>query len=241
MSEEVDAQDITRYRDQLKEDLVDTFKQWIPKRKRTIEKLEELASKLHEQHMDVSKSTIAGASVSIVGGILAIAGLIVTPLTFGAGLVVSLAGAGIGGAGSVVMSVSKVVEIILEKLGLKEVQRAIDDDKEAHSQLQEKLDNLERFIFDLRKMGSNGFAFLHDHAEGFTTSTEERIDLFARFFAGVFVRGFGGGWGFRCCWYLRASWGSGASAHGQFSWRSCWCRAVTSGYLHVGEIVFRCA
>ena len=151
MSEEVDAQDITRYRDQLKEDLVDTFKQWIPKRKRTIEKLEELASKLHEQHMDVSKSTIAGASVSIVGGILAIAGLIVTPLTFGAGLVVSLAGAGIGGAGSVVMSVSKVVEIILEKLGLKEVQRAIDDDKEAHSQLQEKLDNLERFIFDLRK------------------------------------------------------------------------------------------
>ena len=181
LSEEVDAQDITRYRDQLKEDLVDTFKQWIPKRKRTIEKLEELASKLHEQHMDVSKSTIAGASVSIVGGILAIAGLIVTPLTFGAGLVVSLAGAGIGGAGSVVMSVSKVVEIILEKLGLKEVQRAIDDDKEAHSQLQEKLDNLERFIFDLRKMGSNGFAFLHDHAEGFTTSTEERIDLFARF------------------------------------------------------------
>ena len=181
LSEEVDAQDITRYRDQLKEDLVDTFKQWIQKRKRTIGKLEKLASDLHKYHMGVSKSTIAGASVSTVGGILAIAGLIATPLTLGAGLVVSLAGAGIGGAGSVVMSVSKVVEIILEKLGLKEVQRAIDDDKEAHSQLQEKLDNLERFIFDLRKMGSNGFAFLHDHAEGFTTSTEERIDLFARF------------------------------------------------------------
>ena len=117
-----------------------------------MEKLEELASKLHQQHINVSKSTIAGASASTVGGILAIAGLIATPFTFGAGLVVSLIGAGIGGTGSLVMSVSKVIEIILAKLGLKDVQGAIDEDKEACTQLQEKLENLERFISDLREI-----------------------------------------------------------------------------------------
>ena len=68
-----------------------------------MEKLEELASKLHDHHMNVSKSTIAGASASAVGGILAVAGLITAPFTFGAGLVISLVGAGIGGVGGLVM------------------------------------------------------------------------------------------------------------------------------------------
>ena len=167
----------------LEEDVVSTFRRWIPKRKRTLEKLEELATKLHEQHIKVSKSTIAGASASTVGGILAIAGLIAAPFTFGAGLVVSLVGAGIGGAGGLVMSVSKVIEIALAKLGLKEVQGAIDEDKEACTQLQEKLENLERFISNLREIESNGFEFLHQLVEReFTTSTEERIDISARFF-----------------------------------------------------------
>ena len=124
-----------------------------------MEKLEELASKLHGQHINVSKSTIAGASASTVGGILAIAGLIAAPFTFGAGLVVSLVGAGIGGAGGLVMSVSKVIEIILAKLGLKEVQGVIDEDMEACTQLQEKLDILGRFISDFREIESNGLNF----------------------------------------------------------------------------------
>ena len=185
LSEESYAQVIMRFRElgRLEEDVVSTFRRWIPKRKRTLEKLEELATKLHEQHIKVSKSTIAGASASTVGGILAIAGLIAAPFTFGAGIVVSLVGAGIGGAGGLVMSVSKVIEITLAKLGLKEVQGAIDEDKEACTQLQEKLENLERFISNLREIESNGFEFLHQLVEReFTTSTEERIDISARFF-----------------------------------------------------------
>ena len=168
--------------DRLTEDLVDTFKQWIPKRKRTREKLEELASKLQEQHIKSSKSTIVGASAGTVGGILAIAGLITAPFTFGAGFVVSLVGAGIGGVGGLVMSVSKVVEVTLAKLGLKEVQRAIDEDEEASGPLRERLDDLERFISDLRRIESNGFEFLRSRAiREFPPSTEGRIDLSAMF------------------------------------------------------------
>ena len=84
-----------------------------------------------------------------IGWILSVAGLIAAPFTFGAGIVVSLVGAGIGGAGALVMSGSKVVEIILEKLGLKDVQAAIEDDREACSELQKQLDSLENFISSL--------------------------------------------------------------------------------------------
>ena len=62
------------------------------------------------------------------------------------------------------MSVSKVVEVTLAKLGLKEVQRAIDEDKGASGPFRERLDDLERFISDLRRIESNGFEFLRSQA-----------------------------------------------------------------------------
>ncbi|PFX25542.1 Apolipoprotein L3 [Stylophora pistillata] len=182
---------------QLREDLNKAFLQWIPKRKHTREKLQELATNLHEHHRNVNISTITGASMGTVGGVLSIAGLIAAPFTFGAGLVVSLVGAGIGGAGGLVMSGSKVIELILTKLGLKEVQEAIDEDREACTQLQEKLDNLEIFISTLadflkplhddaqliRELEGSGFTFLHNLLPSeLTTSPEERVEFGARFF-----------------------------------------------------------
>ena len=83
----------------LREELHDAFLSWIPIRTRTKEQLKELATNLHEHHRNVNISTITGASMGTIGGILSVAGLIAAPFTFGAGIVVSLVGAGIGGAG----------------------------------------------------------------------------------------------------------------------------------------------
>lgn len=182
----------------LRVELQDAFLQWIPIRARTMEQLEELATKLHEHHRNVNITTITGASMGTVGGILSIAGLIAAPFTFGAGIVVSLVGAGIGGAGGLVMSGSKVVEIILEKSGLKEVQAAIEEDREACRELQQQLDSLENFIATLaqflkplhddavllRELEGSGFEFLRDRIgfEDIGSSTEERVEFGARFF-----------------------------------------------------------
>ena len=185
VSKQVQAQVEARLRelDQSEEELVNTFKQWIPKRKLTMKKLEELASKLHGQHIIASKSTIGGASLGTVGGILGIVGLIATPFTFGAGLVVTLVGTGIGGVGGLVMSIAKVIEMALEKLKLKEVQKAIDEDREVCTQLQEKLANLDKIISDLRGIEGNGFEFIYNEAtRGFTTSNEKKTDFPFRFF-----------------------------------------------------------
>ena len=125
----------------------------------------------------------------LIIGILRVAGLIAAPFTFGAGIVVSIVGAGIGGAGGLVMSCSKVAEIILETLGLKEVQAAIEDDREACSELQKQLDPLENFISSLaeflkplhddavllRELEESGFEFLSQPIsyEEIGASTEE--------------------------------------------------------------------
>ena len=182
----------------LREQLHDAFLSWIPIRTRTKEQLEELATKLHEHHRNVNISTITGASMGTVGGILSVAGLITAPFTFGSGIVVSLVGAGIGGAGGLVMSGSKVVDIILEKLGLKEVQETIEDDRKACSELQKQLDDLENFISSLaeflkplhddavllRELEGSGFEFLSQRIsyEEIGASTEERVEFGARFF-----------------------------------------------------------
>ena len=182
----------------LREQLHDAFLSWIPIRTRTKEQLEELATKLHEHHRNVNISTITGASMGTVGGILSVAGLITAPFTFGSGIVVSLVGAGIGGAGGLVMSGSKVADIILEKLGLKEVQAAIEDDRKACSKLQKQLACLENFISSLaeflkplhgdavllRELEGSGFEFLSQRIsyEEIGASTEERVEFGARFF-----------------------------------------------------------
>ena len=181
-----------------REELHDAFRSWIPIRTRTRKQLEELATKLHEHHRNVNISTITGASMGTIGGILSVAGLIAAPFTFGAGIVVSIVGAAIGGAGGLVMSGSKVAEIILEKLGLKEVQEAIQDDHKACNKLQEQLDSLENVISSLaelvkqlqddkvllRELEGSGFEFLSQRIsyEEIGASTEERVEFGARFF-----------------------------------------------------------
>jgi len=185
----------------LRMDLINDFVRWILIRQRTMEQLEELATKLHEHHRNVNISTITGASMGTLGGALSIAGLIAAPFTFGAGLIVSLVGAGIGGAGGLVMSGSKVVEIILEKLGLKDVQAAIKEDHDACTKLQQQLDCLEDFISELaqflkplhddaillRELEGTGFDFLRERiiSDDIGSSTEERVDIGAKFFRTV--------------------------------------------------------
>ncbi|XP_044179909.1 uncharacterized protein LOC122961308 [Acropora millepora] len=184
----------------LRMDLISGFVRWIPIRQQTMEQLEELETKLHEHHRNENASTIIKASMRTAGIALSMAGLIAAPSTL-AGLLVFFIGAGIGGgAGVLVMSGSKVVEI-MEKLGLKDVQAAIKEDHEACTKLQQQLDCLEDFISKLaqflkpldddtillRELEGTGFDFLRERiiCDDIGSSTKERVDIGAKFFRTV--------------------------------------------------------
>ena len=138
-----------------------------------MERLEELTAKLNNNHRNVKISTITGASMGTVGGVLAAAGLVMAPITFGASLAVSAVGAGISGAGGLVMSGSKEVELLLEKIGLKDVQQAIEKDFKTCKQLQKQIDSLEDFIYEL----AASLRLHHDNAISLTELEGSSLDF----------------------------------------------------------------
>ena len=160
-----------------------------------MEQFEELETKLHEHHGNVNTSTIRGASMGTVVDALSLAGFFATLF-----LPFPTLGAAFGGAEGLLMSGSKVVEI-MEKLGLKDVQAAINDDHEACTKLQQQLDCLDDFIsilvqflkplhddaILLRVLGRTGFFFLRERiiSDDIGSSTEERVNIGAKFFRTV--------------------------------------------------------
>ena len=175
----------------LRMELINNFVRWIPIRMRTMEQLKELETKLHEHHGNVNISTIRGASM----GASAVARWIPAAFIRGAAVATRVA-AGIVTAGGLVMSGSKVVEI-MEKLGLEDVQAAIKEDHEACTKLQQQLDCLEDFISKLaqfhddaillRELEGTGFDFLRERiiSDDIGSSTGERVDIGAKFFRTV--------------------------------------------------------
>lgn len=91
-------------------------RQWLPKREETIARLKELAGQLDKTTRDVAITQAVGSSVGIVGGLVAIVGLALAPLTLGSSLIpAAIAGGVIGGAGALTAVGSTVAEIVIDK------------------------------------------------------------------------------------------------------------------------------
>ena len=80
--------------DRLRKELQEAFRDWLPTRRNTKEKLEELARNLPSllrRPVIVSRVTGASAALGAVGAV----GALAAPFTFGTSLVVAAAGAGV--------------------------------------------------------------------------------------------------------------------------------------------------
>lgn len=119
--------------DRLRKELQEAFRDWLPIRRNTKEKLEELARNLPSllrRPGIVSPITAASATL----------GALAAPFTFGTSLVVGAAGAGVGAA--IGFGASYLSAEAEEKLKLGMVQGAIDMDRSAYADLQRRLDFL---------------------------------------------------------------------------------------------------
>uniref|UniRef100_A0A8C5HT19 Si:ch73-233k15.2 n=1 Tax=Gouania willdenowi TaxID=441366 RepID=A0A8C5HT19_GOUWI len=94
---------------------VKTFTERQPRMLEFLQQLEETAVQLNRMHTGAKISSVAGSSVGLVGGVLSIVGLALIPVTFGASLVLTMTGAGLGIASGVNSVVTTATEIGVNK------------------------------------------------------------------------------------------------------------------------------
>lgn len=77
-----------------------------------IQLCETITKRLEDRRQNVNVATIAGSVTGLIGGVLAIAGLALGPVTFGAAFGLTVAGGVIGGVGGLTTTGSKVTEAV---------------------------------------------------------------------------------------------------------------------------------
>ena len=132
--------------DRLRKELQEAFRDWLPTRRNTKEKLEELARNL-------PSLLWRPGIVSQVSAVSAAVGALAAPFTFGASLVMAVAGAGAGAA--IGLGASYLSAEAEEKLKLGMIQGAIDMDRSAYAGLQRRLDFLKETFTSSTKISTS--------------------------------------------------------------------------------------
>ena len=104
---------------------------WRPIRRKTIDLLEQHKDEVLKIVRDRRIAKIAGSATSlVVGGSLAIAGLVLIPFTFGASIALTLAGAGVGAAGTATSVGASIVTKVMSNSRIKKAREHIKLDQQ---------------------------------------------------------------------------------------------------------------
>ena len=128
---------------------------WRHMRESTVEYLEEIRDKLKQVCQYVRASRAGGGATSIVGGVFAVAGLALIPVTLGGSLGLTVAGAAVGVAGGVTSIGAILAKIGICKAKLKKVEEIIEVDKQLSVQVNELSEKLEAIATELLKAHDN--------------------------------------------------------------------------------------
>ena len=140
-------------------DIKTAVQYWILIRNETISKIEATADKLQEHHRNVNISRVVGSSVSIGGGVLAIVGFALTPVTFGASLGLSIGGVALAAAGGATAAGASIADVAIQKSNVNFAQEQLHKDHEKLESINKMVDELNARIENLsRECPSNAGA-----------------------------------------------------------------------------------
>ncbi|XP_061409994.1 uncharacterized protein LOC133344067 [Lethenteron reissneri] len=123
---------------------------WKETRVFSIKEMRRVADALDKLEKDVTISQTAGTATSLVGGIVATAGIIAAPFTFGASaLIAGVVGAGIGITGGLVTAGSNLSKFLIKKCKLKPTDAAIKLDTERAEEVMNSLINIKEACIEL--------------------------------------------------------------------------------------------
>ena len=95
-----------------------------------------------EHHNNVQIAKVAESSASIAGAVVAGVGFGLSFVTFGASLILTAVGAGVGAAGGVTNAGSSIAEASIQKDTLITAQKILNDDREATQAIKKLLEEL---------------------------------------------------------------------------------------------------
>ena len=119
---------------------------WKRDRKTTVRQVRELADEIQRYEDNSRIATLAGTSAGIVGGCITIAGGVSAFYTFGASRILTAVGGTISGVGGATVLGTEIINGVLRSGKFKEVEKALEKDKDATSELVKKLENLEGIL-----------------------------------------------------------------------------------------------
>ncbi|XP_067298880.1 uncharacterized protein [Pseudorasbora parva] len=95
-----------------------------------LEVLEKLADGLEKVHYNTTVGSLAGGVVGLAGGITSVVGLILTPFTLGASLIVTGVGIGVAVAGGIASGVSNITKMVNQRTDRQQIKIMITDFQE---------------------------------------------------------------------------------------------------------------
>ncbi|XP_006813052.1 uncharacterized protein LOC102800800 [Saccoglossus kowalevskii] len=128
----------------------------VATRKKTIGKLNELANELDNVNTNVNISKTVGFSGAIVGGGLAIGGILATILTAGAAApIVAAVGIGVGVGGTLTSTGSMIAKKIIDGKTFKEAAALVQKELQARDEVSKQSHKLEQIISEYTSEGSH--------------------------------------------------------------------------------------
>ncbi|XP_073763977.1 uncharacterized protein si:ch211-217i17.1 [Danio rerio] len=94
---------------------------------KTLDVLEKLAAGLEKVHFNTTVSRLTGGVIGLLGAITTVVGVVLTPATFGASLIVTGVGIGVSTAGGVTAGVSNVTKMIHQCSNRRSIKRIITE------------------------------------------------------------------------------------------------------------------
>ncbi|ESO87825.1 hypothetical protein LOTGIDRAFT_234843 [Lottia gigantea] len=121
--------DLLYAQDKATESFIRTCTEWVDIRNYTVSVLNELVGDLDKHHKNVNIASLAGTSVSALGGVAVIGGLLFAPVTGGASAVLAIGGTIASLTGGVTAFGSSLTELGITHFRCKNIQENIDRDK----------------------------------------------------------------------------------------------------------------
>ena len=134
--------DISAELDKAMDTFSPNYETWLITRKKSIDKLEELADNLDTHHKNVNITNITASSVGATGGVLAISSTVLSIFTFGLALPLAVVGTTMAAVGGITGLGATVAEYGITKDRCSHAQKLYDDDMKQTEQIVNKLNKI---------------------------------------------------------------------------------------------------